>query len=138
MHGDLHQRDRALHAGLPQRDRALHAEHPQQDRAWLPDLPQQDRAWLPDLPQRDRALHGELHPGQDLRGAATVRDLHGLHQEGGPHGGVQGHGTLGVAPMPASWEASGGGGGGKAELPVLPNGASLWSLEIGFVFVGQS
>ena len=59
------------------------------------------------------------------------RDL--LH-EGGPHGGVQhggvqGHGSMGVAPMPTSWEASGGGGGGKAELPVLPNGAS--PLEFG-------
>ena len=60
---------------------------------------------------------------------ATVRDPHGLHQEGGQHGGVQGHGSMGVAPMPTSWEASGGGGGGKAELPVLPNGAS--PLEFG-------
>ena len=36
---------------------------------------------------------------------------------------------MGVAPMPASWEASGGGSGGKAELPTLPNGAS--PLEFG-------
>ena len=124
LHGDLHQRDRALHADLPQRDRALHAE-----------LPLRDRAWHGDLPPHDRALHGELHPGRALHGDDAV--LHGrqdLLHEGGPHGGVQhggvqGHGSMGVAPMPTSWEASGGGGGGKAELPVLPNGAS--PLEFG-------
>ena len=44
-------------------------------------------------------------------------------------GRLHGGGTMGVAPMPASWEASGGGSGGKAELPTLPNGAS--PLEFG-------
>ena len=49
------------------------------------------------------------------------------------------HGSMGVAPMPASWEASGGGGGGKAELPDVAEWCiAVWSLEIGFVFVGQS
>ena len=77
-----------------------------------------------------RALHGELHPDRALRGGDAVPPgLQDLLHEGRLHGGAQGHGTMGVAPMPASWEASGGGGGGKAELPMLPNGAS--PLEFG-------
>ena len=55
--------------------------------------------------------------------------LHGLQQDGRLHGGAPGQGTMGVAPMPASWESSGGGSGGKTELPSLPNGAS--PLEFG-------
>lgn len=55
--------------------------------------------------------------------------LHGLRQDGRLHGGAQGQGTMGVAPMPASWQSSGGGSGGKTELPSLPNGAS--PLEFG-------
>ena len=117
--GAVPQRDRALHGGFGEGalhaqqlrggDRALHggfgdgALHAQQLR---PDVPLQDRA------QHYGVSHG-LSPA-DLGGAL--------------HGGVQGQGTLGVAPMPASWE-SGGGGGGKMELPSLPNGAS--PLEFG-------
>jgi len=78
-----------------------------------------------DLPQLDRALHG---------GAMAFPGLHGLQQDGRLHGGAQGQGTMGVAPMPASWESSGGGSGGKTELMVLRR----WSLAIGSTYVAQS
>ena len=137
LHGDQLRGDRALHGDLPQRqgDRALHGDPLQGDRAWHGDPLQRDRALHGDLPPRDRALHGELRHDRALRGGdAGLPGLPGLpglqaqEQHGLPHG-AQGHGTMGVAPMPASWEASGGGGGGKAELPTLPNGAS--PLEFG-------
>ena len=135
LHGDRLQGDRALHGDLLQRDRALHGDPLQGDRALHGDQLQRDRASHGDqLPHR--ALHGGdavlpgLHPDRALHGGdAVLPGLQDLLHEGRPHGGVQGHGTMGVAPMPASWEASGGGGGGKTELPTLPNGAS--PLEFG-------
>ena len=130
LHGDLPPHDRALHGDPLQGDRALHGDRLQRDRALHGDQPQRDRALHGDLPPRDRALHGELRPGRALHGGdAVLPGRQDLLHEGPLHGGVQGHGTMGVAPMPASWEASGGGGGGKAELPMLPNGAS--PLEFG-------
>ena len=156
VHGEGAQQDRALHGtvlgddalrgvaigdGGAHHGRALHGtalgDLPGHDRALhgtaLGDLPGHDRALhgtaLGDLPGHDRALHGgaaeQLHGlprDERLHGGA---ELHGLLRDGRLHGG----GTMGVAPMPASWEASGGGSGGKAELPTLPNGAS--PLEFG-------
>ena len=118
--GGLHGGDRAQHAhgGLCDGDRAMHGDPLQHGRAL-----RGGDAVLPGLQdplQHGRALHG---------GDAVLPGRQDLLHEGLPHGGVQGHGTMGVAPMPASWEASGGGGGGKAELPMLPNGAS--PLEFG-------
>ena len=98
-------------------DRALHG-------AVLGDGALQGRALhgtvLGDGALPDRALHG---------GSTAIPGLQDPLQQGHPLQGAQGQGTMGVAPMPTSWESAGGGSGGKLELPTLPNGAS--PLEFG-------
>ena len=67
------------------------------------------------LPHRDRALQA---------GGGSGATLQRIELGGDPLGGVRRQGSMGVGPMPASWESSGGGNGSKADLPELPCGAT--------------
>ena len=111
MLGAHRQQDRAEHA-------AVRGEVFQQDRALQSTV-------LGHGALHDRASHSTALGEHDLwhRAPSTTAGTFGLPHEGRPLSGVQGHGSMGVAPMPSSWETSGG-GGGKMELPLLPNGAT--------------
>ena len=84
----------------------------------------------------NRALHGGLpHRAEDAAlGVGAPQDraqqfssvlwLLQVFKVFNKMGHLHGRGQRQVAPMPASWEPSGGGSGGKTELPTLPNRAS--------------
>ena len=136
VRGEASLHDRALHGAAlgdgALHDRALHG-------AALGDGALHGRALhgtvLGDGALQGRALHGTVLgdgalPDRALHGGSTaIPGLQDPLQQGHPLQGAQGQGTMGVAPMPTSWESAGGGSGGKLELPTLPNGAS--PLEFG-------
>ena len=117
VHGDVALQARAASGALhstglgdgSQQDRALHG-------TVLGDLSQQGRALrgtvLGDGALQASTLHGTVLGDDPLQARALrATPTAGLH--GDPHGQGQ-HGSMGVNPVPSSWEPSGGGTGGIA------------------------